>query len=203
MEEAGLLSELGLLYLQMDRLKDAVIFFRQAADTYARSQDSNSEGRSRSNIGIALVKLQRYGEARNELHRTLQCKKPYGHAAEIWKTWDILYDLEQATGNPQTAAEARRQAMASYLAHRRAGGESQSLAAKLCSLTAQAIQEGQIAEIKKFLTQYQDANTPAWFKVMVPKLWAVIEGNRNPALPDDPKLDYSVAAELKLLLETL
>ena len=38
---------------------------------------------------------------------------------------------------------------------------------------------------------------------MIPKLQAILRGDRNPALAADPDLDYDDAAELQLLLESL
>jgi tetratricopeptide (TPR) repeat protein len=82
----------------MSRLEDAVTFCRQAANIYVKLQDLATEGRVRSNLANTLIKLQRYDEARRELQRAIECKQPYGHAAEPWTTWNILRNLEQATG---------------------------------------------------------------------------------------------------------
>jgi hypothetical protein len=38
---------------------------------------------------------------------------------------------------------------------------------------------------------------------MIPKLLAVLRGERDPALADDPELDFDDAVELQLLLEAL
>jgi tetratricopeptide (TPR) repeat protein len=92
----------------MGRLEEAVAFCRQAADIHVKLQDLRNEGRDRNNLAHTLIKLQRFEEARCELQRAIECLKPFGHAAEPWMTWHILHDLEQATGNPQAAAEARR-----------------------------------------------------------------------------------------------
>ncbi len=55
----------------------------------------------------------------------LNAIESFGHAAEPWTAWALLHDLEQATGNTQAAADAWRQAVQSYLAYRRDGGENQ------------------------------------------------------------------------------
>ena len=72
----------------------------------------------------ALIRLGRLDQARPELLRAIECKKPYGHAALPWTTWEILHNLEQATGHLREARAARQQAMDSFLAYRRAGGEN-------------------------------------------------------------------------------
>jgi hypothetical protein len=44
---------------------------------------------------------------------------------------------------------------------------------------------------------------PPRLQTMLPKLHAILHGDRNPALAADPALDYDDAAELLLLLERL
>jgi tetratricopeptide (TPR) repeat protein len=200
--EAGTLAELGNLYDQMGRLEQAVTFSRQAVDMRVTLQDLRSEGRDRSNLADTLIKLKRFEEARCELHRAIECKKPFGHAALPWMTWDILHDLEQATGHPQAAAEARRQTIESYLAYRRAGGASQSNCAQLYDLVMQAIQQGATTEAEQRLAELAE-DAPPWGKALLAKLHAILRGDRDPALADDPELHYSDAVELQLLLEGL
>jgi tetratricopeptide (TPR) repeat protein len=201
--EASSLNELGNLYAAMGRLEEAAIFYRQAGDLYVKLQNLRYEGVSRSNLADKLIKLRRYDEARRELLRAIECKEPYGHAAEPWKTWAILHDLEQATGDAQTASEARAQAVAAYLAYRRAGGESQTTAAQLCALVAQAIQQSKLAEAEPILAQFLGTDAEPWAQAMLPKLQAILHGARDPALAANPALHYNDAAELQLLLEWL
>ncbi len=120
--EADTLGELGNLYDAMGRREEAVTFYRQAADIYVEIGDLINEGRARNNLADTLIKLGRFDEARREVERAIECKKPYGHAAEPWKAWAILHDLERAAGNPEAAARARQQAMEAFLAYRRDGG---------------------------------------------------------------------------------
>ena len=205
-DEAASLSELGNLYDDTEHSEEAIKFHKQAADIYAKLPDPNKEGLVRKNLAGTLIKLQRYDEARRELHCAIECKKPYGHAAEPWSTWGILCYLERATGNPQAADEARRQAIASFLAYRRDGGQSMEWSAQACAAVAQAIQanapdattelERQLAE---FLTQMDHPRV----KALIPKLQAILRGDRDPALTTDPALVYIDAVELQLLLESL
>ena len=149
--EATSLNELGNLYNVMGRLEEAVAFFRQAADTYATLKNLIGEGRARNNLADTLVKLQRYDDARRELELAIACYKPYGHAAQPWTAWAILHNLEQADDNPHAAADARQQAMQSYMAYRRDGGEGQTASARLCTSVAQAIQQGETTEMEQGL----------------------------------------------------
>lgn len=153
------------------------------------------KGWPRSNLAYTMIKLHRYDEARRELVRVLECKKPYGHAAEPWKTWDILHHLEQAINHPEAAAQAQRQAMASHLAYRRAGGASQPPRAKLYALVTQVIQQGGVTtELEQFLAQLSDEEaTPPLGKLLISKLQAILRGARDPALAGDPNLDYGNA----------
>ncbi len=202
--EACSMGELGRLYGTVGRLEEAVKCYRQAAGIFVKLQDQNREGIVRNNLAAILILLQSYDEARRELRRAIECKKPYGHAATPWNSWMTLYRLEQATSNPQAAAQARQQAIESYLAYRHAGGEGMTSGAKLCSLVAQAIEQEYIAEIKRLLSQLStDEATPSPGKLLITKLQAVLYGNRNLALADDPNLEYNDAVELRLLLEAM
>ena len=207
--EARSLGELGNLYNRWGRLEEAVQCYRQAADIYVRLQDGANEGRARGNLAGTLIKLGRYDEARTDLLRAVDCDKPYGHAAEPWKTWALLHNLEQAVGHPQAAAEARQRAIESYLSYRRDGGQSGQPGAQACAAVADAIQSGnrsKMAELTRKLTAVLEGSSgtvPPWAKAMFPKLQAILAGSRGPALADDPALDFDDAAELRLLLESL
>jgi tetratricopeptide (TPR) repeat protein len=62
----------------MGRLEEAVTFYRQAVDIYAKLQDLRHEGVTRGYLAGTLIKLQRFEEARPELQRAIEYKKPYG-----------------------------------------------------------------------------------------------------------------------------
>lgn len=204
--EASSLTELGNLYDQMGRLEEAATFYRQAAEIAVQLQDLQKEGLRRNNLAATLIKLERYDEARNALLRAIECKQAFGHAAQPWTAWNILHDLEQATGHVQAAAEARGKAVAAYLAYRRAGGESQANTAPLYALVAQALQDGTpdaLTAAAAQLTAQAEPDDPAWFTALLDKLQAVLRGTRDPALAADPALSYGDAVELQLLLEKL
>ncbi len=201
--EASSLAELGNLYSSMGRLENAVKCFRQATDLYVKLQDHCNEGFSRNNLAATLIELRRYDEARGELNRGIECIKPYGHAAEPWKAWNILCDLERTTGQQQAAAEARQQAMQSYLAHRRDGGQSMSRGAQACALFEQAVAQGEAHELAHKLANSLAANADPRVKALITKLQAILRGIRDPALVADPELNYDDAVELLLLLERL
>ena len=202
--EASTLDELGILYATMGRLEEAVTFSRQAGDIHTTQSGLINEGRSRNNLANILLKLRRYDDARCELQRAIACDEPFGHVAEPWTTWAILHNLEQATGNPQAAIAAWQHAVQRYLAYRRDGGESQDPVAELCARIADALRQGDTTAVTQRLTQLSAAaDTPPRLQALLPRLHAILHGDRNPALADDPVLYYQDATELLLLLEKL
>jgi tetratricopeptide (TPR) repeat protein len=122
--QGRILIALGSLYGSMARLEDAVLYSRRAAELYTESGDDRNEGSARNNTALALINLHRHDEARGEIQRAIACKKPYGHVAQPWKTFEILCRLERAVGNIDAAKDARKQAIAAYLAYRRDGGQN-------------------------------------------------------------------------------
>jgi tetratricopeptide (TPR) repeat protein len=201
--QAGSLNQMGNLYDRMGRLEEAVAFYRQAADVHGRLGDLANEGKDRNNLADTLIKLQRYDEARQEIERVFECNKPSGHTAQPWKTWAILEDLERATGRTEAAQVARQQALETYLAYRRAGGESQSNQAQLFALVAQAIEQGSEAGARQQLNAMLEPGDPPQFTALIRQLQAVLGGDRDLARVADPELDSRNAAELQLLLEGL
>lgn len=201
--EASTLGELGNLYLQWGRLEQALTWYQQAVDLYVALQDLSDEGLARSNLASTLIRLERYETARIELQRAIECKKAFGHVAEPWKTWDILYDLEIACGNPQAAQAARQQAIQTYLAYRRDGGQTNTIPAQLAQATLQAIQAKQTDVILQELHEREAETQQRYLKIFIPKLREIISGSRDKSLAEDEALDYDDAVELLLLLEQL
>jgi len=202
--QASSLGQLGNLYDAMGRLEEAVTFYRQCAEVRVHLQDFAGEGRVRNNLADTLIKLRRYDEARQELRRAIERKKPYGHSAEPWKAWAILESLERATSHAMAAEAARQQAIEPYLAYRRAGGVSQSPATQFFDLVAQVIQQNTADEARQLLSQIaSQPNVPTFVKALISKLQSLLAGDRNHALATDPKLICLDAAELLLLLEKL
>jgi tetratricopeptide (TPR) repeat protein len=201
--EAGTLNELGNLYDAMGRLEDAVSYYRQAKDIYIKLQDKYNEAHIRSNLADTLINLGQYDEARQEILRAIDCLKPFGHNAEPWKAWIILYRLEMQTENPMAAANAREMARQSYLEYRRDSGESQCPSGECCELVEQAIATGNIEEAEQALEQFMGTNEEPWAKILIPKLLLILKGEWTPEILEDPELDYDDAAELQLLLESV
>jgi tetratricopeptide (TPR) repeat protein len=205
--EAATLNQLGKLSMARDRPEEAVRFFRQAAEIHQTLGDRAAEGRDRSNIANPLIQLGRHDEARRELERAIECKAPYGHAAEPWKTFDILEDLERAVGDEEAATEARRRAIRAYLAYRRDGGENHTPGGKLAAAVQEALDHGapgQVEELDAEAARLRERpDLPAAANALLLTLQALLAGSREPALAEDPALTYDAAAEILLLLERL
>ncbi len=125
--QASNLGELGLFYMyKLDRPADAVAFYRQSATIHVRLADLRYEWVSRSNIADALIKLERYDEARTETLRSIECSSKFEHIIEQWKTFAILQKIEIAQNNPAAAKIAWTKAKQTYLAYRQRGGYAQT-----------------------------------------------------------------------------
>lgn len=202
--QASTLNQLGSLYGAQNRLQEAAESFRQSAELREKLGDLAKEGESRSDLANTLIKLQRFDQARQQIERALECKKPYDLAAQPWNTWSILEALEHATDNQKAALAAREKAIKSYLAYRRAGGASETQTAQLMSLVAQSIRQNQTQQVEALLTEIDsEPDTPPFVASLFAKLKAILAGARGVTLAADPDLQYQDAAELVVLLESL
>ncbi|PZO35436.1 MAG: hypothetical protein DCF17_18690 [Shackletoniella antarctica] len=204
--QAMSLTELGSLYDEgFNRPEEAVTFYRQAVDIAVEQGDLKGEGLRRSNIASTLCNLQRYDEARGEIRRAIECKQQFGHAAEPWKTFDILHDIETATGNPAAARAAWHQARDAYLAYRQQGGYAQSYGGKLVDQVSGLLsQQSDIPSLCSELVQLaNEPDTSASRKQLIQAMVTILNGSRDPALADDPALYYGDAAEVLFLIQQL
>jgi len=165
--------------------------------------DKANEGRTRNNLANTLRKLRRLDEARQEIRRAIECKGQFGHASEPWKSWSILAAIETDAGNAAAATEAQGKAIACYLAYRRDGGENHHPAGRLSLAITQALRGGDPAQAANLLQQLAAAPEAAELPPFIDALQAIVAGSRDPALADQPELDYTMAAEILLLIETL
>ena len=151
--QASSLNQLGTLYdAGLGRPEEAVTFFRQAADIYVELGDLRDEGMVRNNTAHTLRKLKRYDEARPEIMRAIECSRQFGHAAEPWKTFNILGGIETATGNDAAARAAWALARDAYLAYRQQGGYAQTPGGKLVDQVLGSVQQGESDEAIQFFT---------------------------------------------------
>jgi hypothetical protein len=140
-------------------------------------------------------------DARQEVRRAIECDAKFGHASQPWGSWANLATIETHAGNPAAAADARRKALACYLAYRRDGGENDFPEGRVALDVTESLLAGHASEAAALLQQRAvrpDAGGP-----FLHALQAVVAGSRDRTLADAPDLHYRMAAELLLLIETL
>jgi len=204
--QAGSLTMLGNLYnASLNRLEEAVTFYRQAADIYVETNDMAKEGRVRNNIANTLRQLKRYDEARVEIMRAIECKSQVGLAATPWTSFNILRQIEEATGNPAAARAAWAQARDAYLAYRRQGGYAQQgQGGNLIEHVIGLISQEKAGEIQPLFNQLaSDPNAGDSVKRLMQIIIDILNGSRDKTLGDDPALYYGDAAEVLFLIERL
>jgi tetratricopeptide (TPR) repeat protein len=202
--QASTLGQLGNLYDDvLDRPEEALAFYRQAADKHVEIHDVAKESRDRKNLGRTLRKLRRLDEARHEIRRAIECDAQFGHAAEPWMTWAILADIETDAGNPTAAADAKTKAIACYLAFRRDYGENQSGPGRICLAVTQSLLAGDPVTAATLLQQQTSRFEAAGFDGFIRALQAIVAGSRDRTLADALDLDFSMAAEIIFMIETL
>jgi tetratricopeptide (TPR) repeat protein len=203
--QASTLGQLGILYGEViNRPEEAVNFHRQAADKYVEIRDAAKEGFVRNNLAEALRKLRRLDEARQEMRRAIECGAQFGHASSPWASWSILADIETDAGNAAVAAEAKGKAIACYLAYRRDRGENHFPDGRIALAVTQSLLAGdayQAASLLQQLAARPDAKGP--ILTFIRALQSIVAGSRDRTLADAPDLDYTMAAEILFLIETL
>jgi tetratricopeptide (TPR) repeat protein len=198
--EAQTLNELGNLYAGQGRLEEAVAQYSRAAEIYADAGQNLREARALGNRADQLRKLGRLQEARADLSRVLELKRPFGLAAEPWKTHSIRSEIEAATGDASAAAEARAEAIRLYAAYRDGGGAPQQVTGRLVEALRTQIADG--AEPAALARQLPPADRfPEDLQPFRAALEALLRG--HPADPDDPRHDYDDVVELRRLQAAL
>jgi hypothetical protein len=82
----------------------------------------------------------------------------------------------------------------------RDGGENHSDSGRLFHAVTQALQAGQMREAERIIAEYHET-----FKAspLPDALQAIVAGSRDRTLADDPELNFTMAAEILFLIETL
>jgi hypothetical protein len=130
-------------------------------------------------------------------------QRAVGHVGLIWNSWNLLFQIESADGNSAAAAEAKRKAIACYLAYRRDGGENHSGSGRMSLAVTQALLAGDSAQAESLLQQLAADPEGAWLLHFIHALQAIVAGSRDRTLADALSLHYSMAAEILFLIETL
>jgi len=203
--QALTLTQLGNVYdVYLGRIEEAAKFLRQAADKFVEIGDVAREGVARNNLAGCLRKLRRLDEAKQEIHRAIECKAQFGHASTPWKAWSLLAAIETDSGNLPAAVQAKQKAIDCYLAYRRDGGENHYDDGRLVFAMTERLAAGGPAAAFAFLQQVAvDPDLPAQLRPFIQALQAILNGSRDRSLATAPDLNYGMAAEILLLIETL
>jgi tetratricopeptide (TPR) repeat protein len=202
--QALTLNQLGLLYDGMGRTEEAAVFLRQAVAKSVESRDLAQEGLGRNHLADALRRLLLFDQARHEVQRAIECNTPFGHASEPWKTWDMLSQIEREDGQLAAATEAKQKSIQCYAAYRRDGGENNSGSGRLVFDMTKALHAGGTSVAAEFLAELAaDPRATGAFCTFIQALQAVVKGSRDRRLANAPDLDYTMAAEVLFLIETL
>ena len=189
----------------MDAFEEAAAFYQQAVNKSVESGDISNEGFRRNNLADTLRQLTRFDEARQEILRAIECKSQFGHASRLWTSWAVLAEIEREDGNLTASEDAKSKAIACYLAYRRDGGENHDRGGRI----SLAVTELLLASDDATATSLPSSNSPrirtpsTSLGTFIRALQAIVEGSRDHTLADAPDLDYGMAAEILLLIETL
>jgi tetratricopeptide (TPR) repeat protein len=198
------LNQLASLYDTTGRTEEAVALLRQAVDRSVGIHDLVNEGTSRTHLGELLRKLDRLDEARQELRRAIECKAKFGHATEPWISWHTLADIETDAEDFAAAIEAKQKSIQCYVAYRRDGGENDSGSGRLVLDMTKALRAGGTSVAAEFLEELAaDPRATGSFCTFIQALQAVVKGSRDRRLANAPDLDFTMAAEVLFLIETL
>ena len=119
-------------------------------------------------------------DARREVRRAIECDERFGHASEPWTSWGILAEIEAHGSDPAAAAEAKRRAIASYLAYRRDGGENHDLEGRISLAVTQALLSRDSARADSLLQQLAARpDLPARWRPFLHALQAIVAGSRD------------------------
>jgi RNA polymerase sigma factor (sigma-70 family) len=202
--EAMTLGNIAILYASMGRLEDAVTVGRRSVEIDRDLGDARGEARNTNNLAEFLCRLGRFADAREAIGRAIELDSTLGLGAEPWKDWAILADIEETAGDFAARSAARAQARELYLAYRRQGGENLSGGGRLASQVRESLRAGAPEQAAMTLAALAaDPEAPPALLALTRALECVLAGDRDPALAEDPELDYRDAVEVVLLLEEL
>lgn len=202
--QASTLGQLGILYHRLERLEEAAKFFRQSTDMYFSIGDAAGAGRQLSNLANILRKLQLLKDARDAILQAISLTEQFGHTSEPWISWDILTDIESASGDAIAASKARRKAVSSFLNYRRDGGENHLADGRIAHTVTTSILAGNKIEAVKLLQRLRkDPHSSSRAIPFFDAVEAILNGRYDHTLADAPELTYSMSVEILLLVELL
>jgi ATP/maltotriose-dependent transcriptional regulator MalT len=101
------------------------------------------------------------------------------------------------------AAQAKGKEIACYLAYHRDGGENHHPDGRISLAVTQSLLAGDPAQAASLLQQLATDPKATRHLPFIRALQAIVAGSRDRTLADAPDLDYTMAAEILFLIETL
>ena len=197
--EAVTLVQLGNLYRATDRVEEAVTCFVRAADLAHELGDPLREAGARNNLAESYHALGLLDEARRALRAALQLVAPLGHAAQPWKTWAILYDVEIDAGKRRRAAQAIAQARLLYRAYRVAGGAPVDGATRLVAEVADQLRTRSPLDARMAIPPEEAFGPDAL--ALRQSLLTLVQGSTDPEEIAFDRFPYSIQVEFELALD--
>ncbi|PID47399.1 MAG: hypothetical protein CSB47_00705 [Proteobacteria bacterium] len=199
------LLELGGFSEQAEALDKAADYYQQAMQCAQESGDGYRQAAAANLLADTYRKQGEIKQALKTLELAGSLGQQYGHAAEPWKTWNILGDLYADNGNPEGAAKARQQAIETYVSYRIDGGQNSEGDGQLCAMVLQAVQTGKDDDVRKLIAQLGE--NEAWqgedYQAFLDALVQLLDGQRQLPLLENEVLYYRHVAELMLLQDYL
>jgi len=202
-EESKNLVQLAHVYRDMGKFEEAIDIYQEAVNQNRDTGNLAGEGRSYLGLGLALISLGRYDEARPNILRGIECHKDLGSAVEPWWGWEIMAKLETAVENTAGATFALRQARTACLEFRRQHGSFRHQAALICDYFVRDFLNNQKDHIRDQLPIVAADAKDNSSRAVLRSLHAIVEGSRDMSLADDPQLTFYDAAEVLWVLERI
>jgi tetratricopeptide (TPR) repeat protein len=203
-QQASTLDSLGILYNDFHNQHEvAAKLFRRAVAIYAELGDAYHRGLSCFHLSSALRKLRLLNEARHAAELASNFLKPYGHNGNPWEVSARLFEIETDSGNTAAASEARRQAIAAFLAYRRNGGENKKPYTRILLAVNNALSDDNPAAALSLLQMLIPRTSSYNLNLLLGILMKITTGSRDPSLAENPGLSYDQSVEVLLLIEKL
>ena len=110
---------------------------------------------------------------------------------------------ETDAGDAAAAAEAKGKTTACYLAYRRDGGENHNGPGRLAFAVTQSLLGDELDTADSLLKELAAEPKGTHVRTFILSLQAIVAGSRDRTLADASELDYTMAAEILFLIETL
>jgi tetratricopeptide (TPR) repeat protein len=204
LREAEVLLELGTLSVARQRLEEGLEFIKKGAEIYQQLKNDRWESNARANAAHILIKLKRFKEANAEIVRTIDCEKNFEKKEEPWKTFDYLSQIEAGLGNETASLQALERARNIYIAHCGSSGTRAPFSGHLFHDVRSTLQTGRPTGLSGMLDAISDdpSFTPA-MRAAALALNAVLNGSRDKRIASDPRLHFTDALEMEILINEL